>query len=553
MFRLAILFFSVGLVHLNTASPVSRCVQKADVYFILDVSSSILETDFNAMKTFVIRVLDDFNIGENDVRIGLMTYSNTPRIDFNLGAHLHEPGLRVATAVLDASRSGFTQTHLALELLRKQAFSSANGGRDDAIDVAFILTDGRSTHRDLTVQEAERNKEVGIHSFAIGVTDVLDVGELMAIENPIHNRTHTPDDVRLLINSSEIDICQLFQSSILSTTESTGESPIVTNTPSEQSTPLVPSTTLTPSMTEAPTMTTPPTSQAPTTMTTLPASRSPSTTKPPPTSQAPTTITTLPASLSPSTDAPTITTPPTSQAPTTITTLPASRAPSTTKPPPTSQAPTTITTLPASRAPSTTKPPPTSQAPTTRTTLPASLAPSTTKPPPTSQAPTTRTTLPASRPPSTTKPLSTTQAPTPSVTSQARSSSQSTSGALPTTQRTSPTATVVSGAHSCTQCDGHGCTPNMTATTCAGADGFCMNTVQDFFNGTRVVHKMCTNQQECTHKWLQNTFMNADCSNLLYYPDLPSGSDLLCHFCCVGDNCNAPNIPDKTKLYNYSG
>ncbi|KAL5017559.1 hypothetical protein ScPMuIL_007148 [Solemya velum] len=197
-----------------TPSQAGRCVKQADLYFVLDVSSSITESDFQNMKDFAIRVTENFQVGGNGVRVGLITFSNTPKIESNLVKHQTLQDVTLAIGNLHRNRNGFTQTHLALNLVREQAFTTANGGRPHVIHVVFILTDGRSNHPSQTIAEADKNKRAGIHTFSIGVTDVIDVAELIAIENPIHPRPHTAQDVRNLLTVSEQDICQLFNASL---------------------------------------------------------------------------------------------------------------------------------------------------------------------------------------------------------------------------------------------------------------------------------------------------------------------------------------------------
>ena len=48
----------------------------ADIFFILDSSSSIYVEDYRQVLNFVIEVVDRFDIGSNKTRIGALTFSD---------------------------------------------------------------------------------------------------------------------------------------------------------------------------------------------------------------------------------------------------------------------------------------------------------------------------------------------------------------------------------------------------------------------------------------------------------------------------------------------
>ena len=61
------------------------CGGKADIVFLLDKSGSVGQTNFDKMLTFVKDVSSNFQIGPNDVQIGVDTFSSGFNHEFNLG------------------------------------------------------------------------------------------------------------------------------------------------------------------------------------------------------------------------------------------------------------------------------------------------------------------------------------------------------------------------------------------------------------------------------------------------------------------------------------
>ena len=73
----------------------SACINRpADVYFVLDSSSSIWVNDFEvSMLGFVRDVIDIFDVGSSRTRVGIITFSDNPRTVFGLGSHVHKDEL----------------------------------------------------------------------------------------------------------------------------------------------------------------------------------------------------------------------------------------------------------------------------------------------------------------------------------------------------------------------------------------------------------------------------------------------------------------------------
>ncbi|GFO49159.1 collagen alpha-5(vi) chain [Plakobranchus ocellatus] len=165
----------------STEPPKSNCGGKpADIFFILDTSSSIRKRDFDtSVLRFVRATLSNFDIGENLTRVGVMTFSDKPHLVIPLGAHMDKQML------LDAINRravrytlGGTNTGDALREIRILA-----KWRKNVAKIAVVLTDGQSSDEEKTREEADLLKKDGVKIYAIGVGKATKQAELETIAN----------------------------------------------------------------------------------------------------------------------------------------------------------------------------------------------------------------------------------------------------------------------------------------------------------------------------------------------------------------------------------
>ncbi|KAK3605646.1 hypothetical protein CHS0354_032597 [Potamilus streckersoni] len=167
------------------ATPASKntsggCIAKiADVMFVLDSSSSVGATNFIKMKLFVKQIIRFFNVDFNYTRIGVMTFSNEPKIWFGLEAYGTEKEIFKAIDNITYLEGG-TYTEHALETLRLEGFAHERAG-DMAPNIAIVITDGFSHYPEATQIQAEGLRRNGVTLFAVGIGNSTDKTELEGI------------------------------------------------------------------------------------------------------------------------------------------------------------------------------------------------------------------------------------------------------------------------------------------------------------------------------------------------------------------------------------
>nr|KAG5696869.1 hypothetical protein BaRGS_035279 [Batillaria attramentaria] len=149
----------------------SRCSEKCkakpmEVAFVVDASSSIWPQNFTLGLNFIEDFLGLFDIGDEKVRVSLVTYGEVVYTQdaFNFGDYTNKGQLLKAITEIPY-RSGLrTNTSGGIWYMLREQMPQA---RPDVRRVAIVLTDGNSQEADLTKQAALDAHEAGLEVYAI--------------------------------------------------------------------------------------------------------------------------------------------------------------------------------------------------------------------------------------------------------------------------------------------------------------------------------------------------------------------------------------------------
>ncbi|XP_069135604.1 cartilage matrix protein-like [Argopecten irradians] len=176
----------------------------ADVFFLLDESSSIHNvSNFRLELSFVEQVIDYLDVGTDVTRVGVMTFSSTPKIQFYLDSFTTKDKVQEAVSEISWG-GGNTYTNLALDELITEGFTVGNGARQGVAQIAVILTDGNSTNPTLTLPAAQAVQNRGIYVFAIGVGGVYRPELEMLASDPSSEFVFTVDNLGALNTIKEL-------------------------------------------------------------------------------------------------------------------------------------------------------------------------------------------------------------------------------------------------------------------------------------------------------------------------------------------------------------
>ena len=161
----------------------SQTMQYADLIFVLDSSASITRI-WPEMRNFVINIINRIDIGPQNVRVGMVQFSDTAEVEISLGQFDNKNELVNAISRVQPISSN-TNLRAAMEVTAEQ-FEKIGADRSGANDIVIILTDAGSTAPNQATERAiSRLKQTGegVYMIPIGVSDDVDLVLLQKLVN----------------------------------------------------------------------------------------------------------------------------------------------------------------------------------------------------------------------------------------------------------------------------------------------------------------------------------------------------------------------------------
>ncbi|XP_039379147.1 collagen alpha-6(VI) chain-like isoform X2 [Mauremys reevesii] len=149
----------------------------ADIVFLVDESSRIGVRNFQLTRTFLLKIVNALDIGPNNIRVGLVLYSDEPRLEFTLDTFEDKSDILDYLKILPY-RGGRTYTGAAIDFLRKKVFTQEAGSRKNqgVQQLAVVITDGQSF--DDFVEPASKLRYHGVAVYAVGTKNTSESSQL---------------------------------------------------------------------------------------------------------------------------------------------------------------------------------------------------------------------------------------------------------------------------------------------------------------------------------------------------------------------------------------
>eukprot|EP00794_Sanderia_malayensis_P015384 gene15384-16963_t len=187
-----------------------KCSEKVDIAFIIDSSSSITD-HWENLKDFLVKVIEPFSIGPNAAMVSVVTYASTPRKVWSFDPMKTKELLTFDLKFLQQLKGG-TRIDLALRFAAENVFLPEFGSRPDVVDVAIVLTDGKSDVGSEPLATAVGPlREKGVHVIAVGLGTDIDVNELKIIITDKDNGLFLIEDFSKLVQYVDFlakEICE---------------------------------------------------------------------------------------------------------------------------------------------------------------------------------------------------------------------------------------------------------------------------------------------------------------------------------------------------------
>jgi hypothetical protein len=152
--------------------------KEADIFFILDSSTSIYINDYRQELQFARDVVSRLDIGPRATRVGLLTFSDDiTRPPLEINRYQTKGDLLAAITEQNLPyRTGVTNTDLAIRYVRESRLF-----RENIVKVIVLVTDGGSRSPWLTTREAEQAREQGFYIYVVGVGQYQDAQEWKSV------------------------------------------------------------------------------------------------------------------------------------------------------------------------------------------------------------------------------------------------------------------------------------------------------------------------------------------------------------------------------------
>ncbi|XP_051899761.1 collagen alpha-3(VI) chain-like [Pristis pectinata] len=165
---LHLLSISQNTENVPIPSTISSGVDRRDIVFLIDGSSKIGK-GFPAVRKFMAKTVESFDVGEGKVQFGVVQFSEDPRTEFFLNTHSTKKKVLVAIKRLKLKRGQKINIGQALDHVIRNIFTSSAGSRiDNAIPQILVLVTSGKSNDDIS-QQAAKLRELGIVLFGIGL------------------------------------------------------------------------------------------------------------------------------------------------------------------------------------------------------------------------------------------------------------------------------------------------------------------------------------------------------------------------------------------------
>uniref|UniRef100_A0A8C8SQP5 Collagen type VI alpha 3 chain n=1 Tax=Pelusios castaneus TaxID=367368 RepID=A0A8C8SQP5_9SAUR len=143
-------------------------VNKKDVVFLVDGTAALGTTQFNAIRDFIVRIIQRLEIGPDLIQVAVAQYADNVKPEFYFRDSQIKKDVLAAVKKLKLSGGKALNTGLALDFIRNNFFTSAAGYRIDegVLPMLVLITGGKST--DDIAQAAAEMKRNRIVVLTIG-------------------------------------------------------------------------------------------------------------------------------------------------------------------------------------------------------------------------------------------------------------------------------------------------------------------------------------------------------------------------------------------------
>ncbi|XP_078084802.1 collagen alpha-3(VI) chain-like [Mustelus asterias] len=146
----------------------SEAQNKRDIVFLIDESDYIGNSNLPPVRDFIMRIIENLNVGSDRVRVGLVLYSNTAETEFYLNTYSRKDELLSLLRPLRFKGGMTLNTGKALDFVRRYHFTRSAGSRaEEGVPQFLVLITGGRSGDDIKAS-ADALKRAAIITFTVG-------------------------------------------------------------------------------------------------------------------------------------------------------------------------------------------------------------------------------------------------------------------------------------------------------------------------------------------------------------------------------------------------
>ncbi|XP_043820468.1 collagen alpha-3(VI) chain [Dromiciops gliroides] len=159
------------LAPLRTLSGTTQVpVNKRDIIFLLDGSFNVGNANFPYVRDFVMNLVNSLDVGYDNIRVGLVQFSDTPETEFSLDTYQSKADLLARLRQLQLKGGSTLNIGSALDFVRSTHFTEAGGSRihENVPQLLLLLAAGHSG--DSYLQASNALARAGVLTFCVGAS-----------------------------------------------------------------------------------------------------------------------------------------------------------------------------------------------------------------------------------------------------------------------------------------------------------------------------------------------------------------------------------------------
>lgn len=149
---------------------------KRDVVFLVDGSDDI-KNGFEAIRSFVQKIVENLNVDENNDRVALVQYSRDATANFYLNSYSTKKEVLNSIQSVKHKAGRPLNSGAALQFIKDYIFTPSSGGRhpEGAQQLLYIFSGGRSNDDIRGASQALKEHKITVFTFGTRNADALEL------------------------------------------------------------------------------------------------------------------------------------------------------------------------------------------------------------------------------------------------------------------------------------------------------------------------------------------------------------------------------------------